>query len=84
VLFRSYNRWVFNGPTPPAFQNYDKDHVSLLVRYMFQLNADEQRRLGTGGPPATSGTPVQSSAPRSASVNGRRPRARAVAQVRAP
>jgi hypothetical protein len=45
----SHDRWVFNGPTPPAFQTYDKDHVDLLVRYMFQISPDEQKRLGTGG-----------------------------------
>lgn len=44
-----HGRWIFSGPTPPSFQTYDKDHVELLVRYMFQLTADEQRRLGTGG-----------------------------------
>lgn len=43
------NRWVFNGPTPPAFQSYEGDHVALLVRYMFQLSPEETRRLGTGG-----------------------------------
>ncbi|HJQ69707.1 MAG TPA: hypothetical protein VKA70_12080 [Blastocatellia bacterium] len=46
------DRWVFNGPTPPAFQSYEGDHVNLLVRYMFQLSPDETRRLGTGGSPA--------------------------------
>lgn len=45
----SHERWVFNGPTPPSFQTYDKDHVDLLVRYMFQISPDEQKRLGTGG-----------------------------------
>ncbi|HSF24318.1 MAG TPA: cytochrome c, partial [Blastocatellia bacterium] len=44
-----HQRWVFSGPTPPAFQTYEKDHVDLLVRYMFQMTPDEQRRLGTGG-----------------------------------
>jgi hypothetical protein len=36
---------VFSGPTPGAFGSYQKDHVDLLVRYMFELTADEQRRL---------------------------------------
>src|SRR5262249_4469475 len=44
-----HDRWVFSGPTPPSFQAYDKDHVDLLVRYMFQINADEQKRLTAGG-----------------------------------
>jgi hypothetical protein len=52
------SRWLFSGPTPPAFQTYEKDHAALLVRYMFQITADEQRRLagsassGPGPPPA--------------------------------
>jgi cytochrome c551/c552 len=45
-LFRHQgDRWVFAGPTPEAFKNYDKDHVQLLVRYMFQFSPEEQRRL---------------------------------------
>ncbi len=45
-LFRREGpRWVFSGPTPPAFAAYTKDHVDLLTRYMFQLTPDEQRRL---------------------------------------
>ncbi len=46
---QEHDRWVFNGPTPPAFQTYEKDHVDLLVRYMFQISTEEQKRLGTGG-----------------------------------
>lgn len=42
---REGDRWVFAGPTPPIFAGYDKDHVQLLVRYMFELTAEEQRRL---------------------------------------
>jgi cytochrome c2 len=42
---RDGGRWVFAGPTPDIFKGYDKDHVDLLVRYMFQLTPDEQRRL---------------------------------------
>ncbi|HMG34560.1 MAG TPA: hypothetical protein VKM94_11530, partial [Blastocatellia bacterium] len=50
-----HDRWVFSGPTPPSFQAYDKDHVDLLVRYMFQITADEQKRLtaSSGGGAAT-------------------------------
>ncbi len=58
----AHGRWVFSGPTPPAFQTYDKDHVELLVRYMFQINAEEQRRLGTGGSaPAAAGSTTTTS-----------------------
>jgi mono/diheme cytochrome c family protein len=38
-------RWVFAGKTPDTFRGYTKDHVQLLVRYMFQLTPEEQRRL---------------------------------------
>lgn len=48
-------RWVFSGETPPAFNDYHGDHADLLVRYMFELTADEQRRLASTSPPATSG-----------------------------
>jgi hypothetical protein len=61
---------VFSGPTPPAFQSYEKDHVDLLVRYMFQITPDEQKRLGVGGsaPAAASSaakTTARNSRPRS-------------------
>jgi cytochrome c2 len=42
---RDGDRWVFAGPTPDAFKNYGKDHVQLLVRYMFQITPEEQHRL---------------------------------------
>src|SRR5579864_5645984 len=50
---RDGDRWVFAGPTPASFQNYQKDHADLLVRYMFQFTPDELNRLrasaGAGG-----------------------------------
>jgi hypothetical protein len=46
-LFRKEkDQWVFSGPTPPSFQGYAKDHSKLLVDYIFQLTAEEQRRVG--------------------------------------
>jgi len=42
---RENNHWVFSGPTPASFQGYDKDHTRLLVDYIFQLTAEEQRRV---------------------------------------
>jgi hypothetical protein len=60
------DRWVFNGPTPPAFQTYEGDHVALLVRYMFQLSPEETRRLGTGGAPAAPQTAPAAGAPATA------------------
>jgi hypothetical protein len=49
---REGDRWVFAGPVPPAFQGYTKDHVQLLVRYMFELTSAEQSRL-VGALPST-------------------------------
>ncbi|HEY6333751.1 MAG TPA: hypothetical protein VI756_30825, partial [Blastocatellia bacterium] len=41
------NRWVLNGTLPAEFEKYDKDQVALLVRYMFQITPDEQKRLAS-------------------------------------
>jgi hypothetical protein len=38
-------RIVFSGPTPAAMQSYPGDQTKLLVRYIFQLTPEEQRRL---------------------------------------
>ncbi|HVP42086.1 MAG TPA: hypothetical protein VMS96_01565, partial [Terriglobales bacterium] len=38
-------QWVFSGPTPPSFQGYEQDHTKLLVRYIFALTPEEQRRV---------------------------------------
>ena len=43
---RENDHWVFSGPTPPSFQGYDKDQTKLLVDYILQLTAEEQRRVG--------------------------------------
>src|SRR2546426_84571 len=42
---RENNHWVFSGPIPSSFQGYDKDHTRLLVDYILQLTAEEQRRV---------------------------------------
>ena len=42
---REGGRWVFSGPQPESFRGYPGDHSELLVRYMFELTDDEQRRL---------------------------------------
>ncbi len=53
-LFRKEGeRWVFSGPTPPSFQGYDQDHHKLLVRYMFELTPEEQRRVAATLPRST-------------------------------
>jgi len=49
---RDGERWVFAGSLPPAFRDYTKDHAELLVRYMFQLTPQEQRRLMSRMPAA--------------------------------
>ena len=47
-LFKRENdRWVLNGNLPAEFAKYDKDQVNLLVRYMFQITPDEQKRLAS-------------------------------------
>src|SRR6202142_3912903 len=42
---RDGDHWVFSGQTPDLLRGYDKDQVQLLVRYIFQLTPEEQRRL---------------------------------------
>lgn len=43
--------WVVNLPNPPAdVANYHDDHARLLVRYMFLMTPDEQRRLLAASP----------------------------------
>jgi cytochrome c2 len=69
-LFRKDgDHYVFSGPTPPAFQGYDKDHRVLLVRYIFQLTPEEQRRVsgqmtrGGGAKSSTTGQKTSGAAP---------------------
>jgi cbb3-type cytochrome oxidase cytochrome c subunit len=68
---RENNRWVFSGPTPPSFQGYDKDQTKLLVEYIFQLTAEEQRRVGASMGRAGA---AKESAPTGASAGGGRAR----------
>jgi cytochrome c551/c552 len=52
-LFRQQNnQWVFAGPTPPTFNGYEGDHRKLLTDYIFQLTAEEQRRVAASMPRA--------------------------------
>lgn len=76
---REQGRWVFAGPTPAAFESYHKDHADLLVRYMFQITADEQRRLagGASAAPAASSSTTSGSARRKKAIAG-------VASIRSP
>ncbi len=45
---REGGRWVFSAPHPAAARGYAGDHADLLVRYMFELTPEEQRRLVGG------------------------------------
>ncbi len=57
LFHKQGEQWVFSGPTPSAFQGYDKDHTKLLVRYIFALTPEEQRRVSgmmKSAPPAKS------------------------------
>lgn len=62
-LFRKEeDRWVINLPNPPASAAaYHDDHARLLVRYMFLMTPDEQRRLLATAPaaPAAAAQPAQ-------------------------
>ncbi len=52
-LFKQQNnQWVFAGPTPPSFQGFEGDHRKLLTDYIFQLTAEEQRRVASSMPRA--------------------------------
>ena len=52
-LFKEQNnQWVFAGPTPPSFQGYTGDHRKLLTDYIFQLTAEEQRKVAASMPHA--------------------------------
>ncbi|HEY5837419.1 MAG TPA: hypothetical protein VIT19_00185, partial [Pyrinomonadaceae bacterium] len=57
-------RWVVNLPNPPAaVTNYHGDHAKLMVRYMFLMTPDEQRRLLSASPstPAPAAQPSATS-----------------------
>jgi hypothetical protein len=50
-------RWVLPNP-PPLATTYSHDHARLMVRYMFQMTADEQRALLATSPVATAAVPA--------------------------
>jgi hypothetical protein len=43
-------RWVLKGELPPTFGSYNRDHIELLVRYMFQLTPEEQKKISAASP----------------------------------
>jgi cytochrome c2 len=64
---KDQDHWVVNLPNPPAdVANYHDDHARLLVRYMFLMTPDEQRRLLAATPApaaAPAATPAAAPAP---------------------
>jgi len=68
---RDQDRWVVNLPNPPSdVANYHSDHARLLVRYMFLMTPDEQKRL-LSATPAPPKTPAASAAPATPPKTGR-------------
>jgi cytochrome c2 len=66
---RDQDHWIVNLPNPPSdVAGYHGDHARLLVRYMFLMTPDEQRRLlsATPAPP----TAPAASAPQKTGRNG--------------
>ncbi len=52
-LFRQEDgRWVFNGPLPAIAKDYNGDMAELLVRYLFEMTPQEQRRVLSSSPAA--------------------------------
>ena len=85
---QGHDRWVFNGPTPPAFQTYEKDHVDLLVRFMFQISPNDQKGMGSAGAAAPTATPAAASAGNKTAFSKRKARSASlrgpIAAIRAP
>ena len=71
-LFKKENdRWVVNLPNPPAdVNNYQGDHARLLVRYMFLMTPDEQRRLLSASAAPRPAPVAQQPAPQKTGRNG--------------
>ncbi len=54
------DRWVVGIPNPPKdVSDYQKDHAMLLVRYMFLMTPDEQKRLLATSPTPPAAAPSQ-------------------------
>src|SRR5262249_24430136 len=51
MFVRKDDHWVVGAPNAPAdVVNYQKDHARLVVRYMFMMTPDEQKRLLSASP----------------------------------
>lgn len=67
VKDKATDRWVVNLPTlPPDVAGYHDDHARLLVRYMFMMTPDEQKRLLSASP-----APAKPAATPAATTTGR-------------
>jgi cytochrome c551/c552/cbb3-type cytochrome oxidase cytochrome c subunit len=67
VKDKATDRWVVNLPTLPSdVANYHDDHARLLVRYMFMMTPDEQKRLLSASP-----APAKPAATPAANTTGR-------------
>jgi cytochrome c2 len=75
---KDQDRWVVNLPNPPSdVANYHDDHARLLVRYMFLMTPDEQRRLLSASPAQPAAAPAaQQPATQKTGRNESRPRSR--------
>jgi cytochrome c2 len=73
---KEQDHWVVNLPNPPSdVANYHDDHARLLVRYMFLMTPDEQRRLLSATPAAPPAAPAATApAPQKTGRNSYRPR----------
>src|SRR5256714_7180815 len=69
---KDQDHWVVNLPNPPAdVANYHDDHARLLVRYMFLMTPDEQRRLLAATPAPTAAPAATPAAAPAAQKTGR-------------
>jgi len=64
------DRWVVNLPNPPAdISGYHQDHARLLVRYMFLMTPEEQKRLLSASPKPAAAPSVQQQTPTKVGLN---------------
>ncbi len=64
--------WIVNMPNPPTdVANYHDDHARLLVRYMFLMTPDEQKRLLAASPSPTTQPAAQQPPQKVGSVDAR-------------
>jgi len=69
---KDQDRWVVNLPNPPSdVVGYHGDHARLLVRYMFLMTPDEQKRLlsATPAPPKPAAASAPAAAPQKTGRN---------------